>query len=460
MHFWTQPCWTATCARNCRCWKVQRRVRCTGDNQSGLRDYWAAAMLHGSPPRRRSATPKRRARLADAHAAVHARHPVFLRQSEFPHVCESCSSAPARLRELLRDRVFARAGMTGALLCADTRAMPDGTEGYEGNPTTGFRAAENRILWTGDAGLGACLDDMIAWERHIDATRDDPDALHSRLSAPVSFADGAAAAMASAWGGTEFGRADRPWRRVARLAQQPALRVGACVGGCHVQPQLDAKAHEAALDVLAAMSGRRPAICLTSPICRRRTGLVPMSNRNRVLLCVSTRCREGPRCVCVTAISPEQLDLHADGTPLVAATASGCGPDADGLWMHRSELRIKLTPATYVSGAPAEPDIAGQDVAPELGAEDSRWPMLGARAGRGLSPASWGRGAWETRSIRSDRSVWALPCRRRWTTRRPGTDFRRSGAMRRAGGRRAGWWPAGARAAWTSGSGKVGKKVG
>ena len=65
-----------------------------------------------------------------------------------------------------------------------TRARPPG----------GYRAAENRILWTGDAGLGASLDDMIAWERHIDATRDDADALYSRLSAPATYADGAPAA--------------------------------------------------------------------------------------------------------------------------------------------------------------------------------------------------------------------------------------------------------------------------
>ena len=69
--------------------------------------------------------------------------------------------------------------MATAFLAADTRAMPDGTEGYEGSPAAGFRAAENRILWTGDAGLGASLDDMIAWERHIDATRDDADALYT-----------------------------------------------------------------------------------------------------------------------------------------------------------------------------------------------------------------------------------------------------------------------------------------
>ena len=68
--------------------------------------------------------------------------------------------------------------------------MPDGTEGYEGTQDGGFRPAVNRIFWTGDAGLAASLDDMIAWERHIDAVRDDATALATRIAAPVSFADG------------------------------------------------------------------------------------------------------------------------------------------------------------------------------------------------------------------------------------------------------------------------------
>src|SRR5262249_59429738 len=95
---------------------------------------------------------------------------------------------------LLTSRIFGPAGMGDALLAANTRALPDGTEGYEGTVAGGFRAAENRILWTGDAGLGASLDDMIAWERHVDATRDDAKALYSRLSQPVSFGDGNPAA--------------------------------------------------------------------------------------------------------------------------------------------------------------------------------------------------------------------------------------------------------------------------
>ena len=57
--------------------------------------------------------------------------------------------------ELLRTRLFDRAGMADAFLAADTRAMPDGAEGYEGTAVDGFRAAENRIVWTGDAGMGA-----------------------------------------------------------------------------------------------------------------------------------------------------------------------------------------------------------------------------------------------------------------------------------------------------------------
>src|SRR5581483_11784076 len=132
-------------------------------NQSGLRDYWAVAMLHGSPAE---------APFGDTEAARvigGMRTPQFTPGTRYSYVnqnfrmlCDILRQRTGRgFAELLRDRVFARAGMTGALLCADTRAMPDGTEGYEGNPTTGFRAAENRILWTGDAGLGACLDDMI-----------------------------------------------------------------------------------------------------------------------------------------------------------------------------------------------------------------------------------------------------------------------------------------------------------
>ena len=55
-------------------------------NQSGLRDYWALAMLHGSPPEAPFGdieAARRDRRRPDP--AVRARHPLLVRQPEFPH---------------------------------------------------------------------------------------------------------------------------------------------------------------------------------------------------------------------------------------------------------------------------------------------------------------------------------------------------------------------------------------
>ena len=161
-------------------------------NQSGLRDYWAVAMLHGAPAE---------SAFGDAETArvIGATRTLqFAPGTSYSYVNQNFRILSDILQdrtgrsfaELLRTRIFAPAGMATAFVAADTRAMPDGTEGYEGTQATGFRPALNRIVWTGDAGIGASLDDMIAWERLIDATRDDPASLHARLSAPVTFRDG------------------------------------------------------------------------------------------------------------------------------------------------------------------------------------------------------------------------------------------------------------------------------
>ena len=135
--------------------------------------------------------------------------------------------------ELLRARLFDRVGMESALLAANTEAMPDGTEGYEGTPESGFRAAVNRILWTGDAGMGASLDDMIAWERHIDATRNDADSLYQRLAAGELHRRNAGKIWL--WPGTRDDagpRRHRPQRGFAWLAQHAILlRLRADFGG-------------------------------------------------------------------------------------------------------------------------------------------------------------------------------------------------------------------------------------
>jgi D-aminopeptidase len=227
-------------------------------NQSGLRDYWAVAMLHGSPVE----APFGDVEAAHIIGATRSLH--FAPGTRYSYVNQNFRLVSDILEqrtgrgfaELLRRRVFDRAGMESAFLAADTRAMPDGTEGYEGSQATGFRAAENRVLWTGDAGLGGSLDDMIAWERHIDATREDPGALYARLSAPVAFADGARAEYgfglhrAQEFGHalTGHGGALRGWR--SHRLHVAAERLSVVVLFNHLSD-----AHAAALDLLAAALG-------------------------------------------------------------------------------------------------------------------------------------------------------------------------------------------------------------
>ncbi|CAI9121013.1 D-aminopeptidase [Brytella acorum] len=164
-------------------------------NQSGLRDYWAVAMLHGSPVE---------GHFGDREAGRvirGTRSLQFAPGSAYSYVNQNFRLLSDILQDhtgrsfadLLRQHVFEPFDMEHAFLAADTRSMPDGTTGYEGSESSGFRAAENNVLWTGDAGLGASLDDMIAWEKAIDRDRHNPDGLYNRLSAPVAFSNGSPA---------------------------------------------------------------------------------------------------------------------------------------------------------------------------------------------------------------------------------------------------------------------------
>lgn len=232
-------------------------------NQSGLPDYWAVAMLHGAPATLPFGDTEARLVIGGTRRAHFAPGAHFsYSNGNFRILSDALEARTGRsFAELLRTRVCAPAGMETAFLAADTRAMPDGAEGYEGNVAIGFRPAENRVIWTGDAGLGASLDDMIAWERHIDATRDDPRALYPRLSAPVAFADGTPAeygfglARSREFGhaATGHGGALRGWRSHRLHLADP--RISVVVMFNHLT---DARA--AALDLLAALLGAsRPA---------------------------------------------------------------------------------------------------------------------------------------------------------------------------------------------------------
>jgi D-aminopeptidase len=306
--------------------------------------------------------------------------------------------------DLLRERVFARVGMETAILAADTRALPDGTEGYEGTQAGGFRAAENRILWTGDAGLGASLDDMIAWERHIDATRDDADSLYGRISAPVRFANGAEAHYGFGLGrGRDFGRAHtghggalRGWR--CHRMYLPEERVSVVVMFNHF-----GDAHGAALDLLAAVLGeQRPSADESIPPPAWLGAYVEPETGLSARVETST----APGHVLLRfGHSPERLDLAADNTAGNGRTKLRM--EADGLWMDRPQenFSTRLQP---VSGE-VTADVGGRYRCAELDAEVTVVETGGTLYG-GFS-GFLGQGRMELLNpIAPD--LWALPCPR------------------------------------------------
>ena len=384
-------------------------------NQSGLRDYWAVAMLQGSPVE---------APFGDTEAARvidGTRSLQFAPGTRYSYVNQNFRILSDILQartgqsfaERLRRRIFDPAGMENATLAADTRALPDGTEGYEGSVAAGFRAAENRILWTGDAGIAASLDDMIAWERHIDATSDDADALYPRLSAPVSFTDGAPAGYGFGLSrGVEFGRpvtghggALRGWR--SHRLHAPSERISVVVLFNHLS---DARA--AALDLFAAAlgettttpGGAEPTPDWLGAYLEPETGLL---TRVEAAGTGQVRLRYGHH--------PELLSLDSAGL----ATGGGVTlrPGDGGLWMdrpgenQRSRLQPVPPPAFPASTDPslAGPSLAGRYLCAELDAEltviDAGGTFYGGFSG------FLGQGRMEMLEPAA-RDVWTLPCPR------------------------------------------------
>jgi D-aminopeptidase len=393
-------------------------------NQSGLRDYWAVAMLHGSPVE----APFGETEAARVIGGTRTLH--FAPGTRFSYVNQNFRILTDILQdrtgrsfaELLRTRILDRVGMTNALLAADTRAMPDGTEGYEGTTSGGFRAAENRIVWTGDGGLGASLDDMIAWERNIDETRDDADALYARLSTPISFADGTPAVYGFGLNrGVELGRkvtahggALRGWR--SHRMYIPSERVSVVVMFNHLSD-----AHDAAVDLLAAVLGEeRPPHAPTAPM----PGWLGAYTEPETGLAVRVDAAADGRVRLRYGHFPEHLELQADGTAH-CPSARLCRDDS-GLWMHRpfENQSSLLRPC---EGTPAT-DIAGSYRCNELDAEltvtDTGGVLYGGFSG------FLGQARMELLgSVGGD--VWVLPCPRALDHTPPGDwtlAFRRNGS--------------------------------
>jgi D-aminopeptidase len=399
-------------------------------NQSGLRDYWAVAMLHGSPAEAPFGDIEAAAVIGATRSLQFAPGTRYSYANQnFRLLSDIVQQRTGRsFAEALRTRIFDRAGMHSALLAADTRALPDGTQGYEGNAEMGFRPAVNRILWTGDAGLAATLDDMIAWERHIDATRDDANALYTRLCAPVAFADGRPAlygfglSRRSELGRpiTGHGGALRGWR--SHRLYDHASRISVVVMFNHLSD-----AHEAAIDLLAAAGGEpRPRPAGEPPVptwlgdyIEPETGLaVRISSAPGGQL----RLRYGH--------SAELLALQPDGT--AGTDGTRLLPAHDGVWMDRpaenQRSRLQACTATPALG------VAGSYRCAELEAEltvaDAGGVLYGGFSG------FLGQGRME-KLAQASPDVWTLPCYRALDHTPPG-DW--TLAFRPDGGATVGCW--------------------
>jgi len=234
-------------------------VQNLADNQSGVRDYWALTVLHGAFPEqefRKSDAMALLARMKTGHFAPGTSYSYC--NTNFRILGALIERASGRdLAGLLQQRIFAPAGMQTAALLPDTRNKTDGVVGYEGNDALGFLPAVNSIWWEGDAGVSASLADMLAWEQHIDATRQDPTSLYNRLSRPPQFADGNAAAYGNGLSHakvaghdtTGHGGALRGFRAHRRLVTDARLSVV-------VMFNHEADAHGAAIGLIEAALGQ------------------------------------------------------------------------------------------------------------------------------------------------------------------------------------------------------------
>lgn len=162
------------------------------NNQSGLRDYWALTVLCGADPEAVFLPEQAQSllrRLKTTHFEPGSHYSYC--NGNFRILADLIEGYTGRsLVELLSEHIFRPAGMKTAELIPDTALFNECT-GYEGDTVRGFLPATNRLHWMGDAGICASLDDMIAWEQFIDATRDDEDGIYRRLNGPQTFSDGA-----------------------------------------------------------------------------------------------------------------------------------------------------------------------------------------------------------------------------------------------------------------------------
>ncbi len=384
-------------------------------NQSGLRDYWALTVLCG-------ALPEGEFRPADAQNLIGR-----TRTLHFPPGMQySYSNGNYRLLsdliedhagrpfgDLLQASILGPAGMDNARLNPETNDIPGGAIGYEGNETFGFVPAVNRINWTGDAGIVASLDDMIAWERFIDATRQDADGLYRRLSARPAFADGAQASYGFGLAHMEsdtvaltgHGGALRGWRSQRLHAAKERLSVVILFNH-------SANAHEAARQVMRAALGQKEPAKSTQAYDEKWTGAYYDPDTGLLLDIAASNGAKGQMSARF-ATDLDKLDLKSAGE----ATSPSMSLRRDGDSIHMTRPVDNLRRELRRLKGPSLADVTGRFHSEEL---DSSFTIVATGAAiYGSFEGFLGKGQMQPLyPIAGD--IWRLPCQRSMDAPAPG----------------------------------------
>jgi CubicO group peptidase (beta-lactamase class C family) len=210
-------------------------IRHLCDMQSGLRDYWALAMICGAKPDDRFTIEGDGKNMLSKYRTFHFEPGTEYSYSNINfyllgRLIERVTKQP--LPKLLEERIFRPRKMTTAQLIPDTTQQPGNCLGYEGDEAHGFLPTVNRIEWSGDAGITASLGDMIAYEKSFDEEWSAKGQYHSTASAQV-YKDGHVAPYSYGLGHVNIGGvatvghggALRGWRMQRRYVENERLSV-------------------------------------------------------------------------------------------------------------------------------------------------------------------------------------------------------------------------------------------
>ncbi|WP_236173200.1 D-aminopeptidase [Pseudomonas pseudonitroreducens] len=166
------------------------------DNQSGIRDYWAMTLLWGGHPEGRFSldedAPQALQYLQSLHFEPGSQYAYA--NTNFHILARAIEQVSGRsISELLTERLFEPAGMSTARFCEKTEQHPGPCVGYEGSAEQGYIPARNQVEWSGDAGVVASMQDMIAYESWLQRQWNDPASIYRALAEQPHFADGAPA---------------------------------------------------------------------------------------------------------------------------------------------------------------------------------------------------------------------------------------------------------------------------